>query len=142
MKRVGILVLLALVAVSTAKSVKSKRGPLSIFKGEGSSDVVCEAPFSEELSVLKQSGTRVLVKGSCQGWVEKSAIEYIAKAAGDKGMNLDEVDIVGWLDNPSAVFVLDDASEDVDGVNLDRNFSEYLTHTLDRERIEHRNGEN
>jgi hypothetical protein len=52
------------------------------------------------------------------------------------------VDIVGWLDNPSAVFVLENDDIDFDGVNIDRDFKEYLQHTMDREQTEMRNGEN
>ena len=41
--------------------------------------------------------------------------------------------MVGWLDNPSAVFVLENDDIDFDGVNIDRDFKEYLQHTMDRE---------
>jgi hypothetical protein len=57
-------------------------------------------------------------------------------------MKLEDVDIVGWLDNPSAVFVLENDDIDFDGVNIDRDFKEYLQHTMDRETMEMRNGEN
>ena len=83
------------------------------------------------------------MKGSCgQGWVPKSKVEYVAQKAGDKSMKLEDVDIVGWLDNPSAVFVLENDDIDFDGVNIDRDFKEYLQHTMDRETMEMRNGEN
>ena len=77
-----------------------------------------------------------------QGWVPKSKVEYVAQKAGDKSMKLEDVDIVGWLDNPSAVFVLENDDIDFDGVNIDRDFKEYLQHTMDRETMEMRNGEN
>ena len=74
--------------------------------------------------------------------VAKSIVEYVAKAEGDKSMSLDEVDVIGWLDNPSAVFVLDADAAEFDGVNIDRNFKEYLQHTMDRETMEMQNNEN
>jgi hypothetical protein len=40
------------------------------------------------------------------------------------------------------VFVLENDDIDFDGVNIDRDFKEYLQHTMDREQTEMRNGEN
>jgi hypothetical protein len=74
--------------------------------------------------------------------VPKSKVEYVAALAGDKSMKLDGVDVVGWLDNPSAVFVLENDDMDFDGVNIDRDFKEYLQHTMDRETMEMHNNEN
>lgn len=144
MKKVLILVLAALVASSfAAKKVKSKMGDVELTKEQGGGSVVCTAGFNDEMTILKEADTDVLVKGSCgQGWVPKSKIEYVAQAAGDKSMSLDGVDVIGWLDNPSAVFVLENDVSDFDGVSIDRDFKEYLQHTMDREQMEMHNNEN
>lgn len=144
MKKVLILVLAALVASSfAAKKVKSKQGDVELTKEAGGGSVVCTAGFNDEMTILKEGDTDVLVKGSCgQGWVPKSKIEYVAQAAGDKSMSLDGVDVIGWLDNPSAVFVLENDVSDFDGVSIDRDFKEYLQHTMDREQMEMHNNEN
>lgn len=139
---VMIAALLTVTAVQ-AKSVKSKRGALEIRKAQTGADIECSVSFGEEMNVVKEDGVYVLVKSSgCQGWLDKSSVEYVAQVAGDQDMNLDNIDIVGWMDDPSAVFVLDNNVDDADGVNMDRNFNEMLTHTLDRERTEFSNGEN
>lgn len=138
-----LLALMVVAAMAAPKNVKSKRGDLDLTKSKGGTDVVCTAGFSEELRIVKDEDDAVLVKASCgQGWVGKSAVEYVAKAAGDKSMTLEGVDVVGWLDNPSAIFVLDADAAELDGVNLDRNFNEYLQHTMDRETMEMQNNEN
>lgn len=145
MKKIGIIVLaVAFAAISvSAKNVTSKRGSVNITKSEGGGGDVCTVPFGEEMDVIKEQTSHVMVAAACgKGWVAKGKINYVAQAAGDKSMGFDDVDIVGWLDNPSAVFVLDNNTEDVDGIELDRNFNEYLTHTVDRERTEARNQEN
>jgi hypothetical protein len=144
MKKVMFVAFALLVASSfAAKKVKSKLGDVELTKEKDGGSVVCTAGFNDELTVLKEGDTEVLVKGSCgQGWVPKSKIEYVAQKAGDKSMKLEDVDIVGWLDNPSAVFVLENDDIDFDGVNIDRDFKEYLQHTMDRETIEMSNGEN
>jgi hypothetical protein len=143
-KKVMFVALAVLVASSFAgKKVKSKIGDVDLTKEKGGGSVVCTAGFNDELTIVKEADTDVLVKGNCgQGWVEKSKIEYVAQAAGDKSMKLEGVDVVGWLDNPSAVFVLENDDLDFDGVNIDRDFKEYLQHTMDREQMEMHNNEN
>lgn len=141
-----LLVILAIAVASSfaaSKKVKSKRGDVDLMGGKGDGKVVCTAGFNDELNIVKDEDTFVLVKGNCgQGWVEKSKIEYIAQVEGDKSMKLEGVDVVGWLDNPSAVFVLDMDAADFDGMNIDRDFRDYLQHTMDREQTEMRNKEN
>ena len=119
MKRVLFLLLASMVAVSFAapSKVKSKRGDVDLTKEQGGGSVVCTAGFNDEMTILKDGGEAVLVKASCgQGWVPKSAVEYVVAAAGDKSMQLEGVDVIGWLDNPSAVFVLENDISDFDGL--------------------------
>lgn len=144
MRRILVIALTLLVALTFAqRSVKSKSGTVDLMKQKGAGDVVCTADFSDEMTVLNQDGNFVLVRGSCgQGWISIDEVEYVARATGDKSMQLDGVDVVGWLDNPSAVFVLDQDAADFDGVDINRDFREYLKHTEDRERTEMRNQEN
>lgn len=145
MKKVFFITLALLVAFSFAapKKVKSKLGDIELTKEKDGGSVVCTAGFNDELTIVKDGDTEVLVKGSCgQGWVAKSKVEYVVAAAGDKSMSLGEVDVIGWIDNPSAVFVLENDDIDFDGVNIDRDFKEYLQHTMDREQMEMHNNEN
>ena len=137
------LALMVAAAFAAPNKVKSKLGDIELTKEKGGGSVLCTAGFNDELTIVKDGDTDVLVKGSCgQGWVPKSKVEYVAALAGDKSMKLDGVDVVGWLDNPSAVFVLEDNDMDFDGVNIDRDFKEYLQHTMDRETMEMHNNEN
>ncbi len=137
------LALMVAAAFAAPNKVKSKLGDVELTKEKGGGSVVCTAGFNDELTIVKDGDTDVLVKGSCgQGWVPKSKVEYVAALAGDKSMKLDGVDVVGWLDNPSAVFVLENDDIDLDGVNIDRDFKEYLQHTMDRETMEMHNNEN
>ena len=147
MKRVTLTMVIAVAMLATssiaANKVKSKLGNVDLTMQRGGGEVVCTANFYDEMTIVRESDAEVLVKGACgQGWVEKSKIEYVAALAGDKSMKLEGVDVVGWLDNPSAVFVLENDDIDFDGVNIDRDFKEYLQHTMDREQMEMHNNEN
>ena len=143
--KVMLFVMLA-VLVSTsfaARKVKSKLGDIDVTAQKGGGAIVCTAHFNDELMILKDSGTEVLVKGSCgQGWVAKSKVEYVAQAAGDKTITIDEYNIQNWIDNLSVFDVHIDDVEDFEGVTIDRDFKEYLTYTIDREQTEMHNGEN
>ncbi len=145
MKRILVVVLAVAVASFSAGKVKSKLGDLALMKSQGGSDAQCTAGFNDELALLKKDGDFSLVKlasANCQGWVKNTDVEYVAAAAGDKSMKLEGVDVVGWLDNPAAVFVLENDAADFGGVDINRDFREYLQHTQDRERIETKNQEN
>lgn len=135
-----------LVATSFAangKMVKSKKGNVELMEFKNGGSVICTADFNDELKLLKEDGAEALVKGACgTGWVTKSKIEYVAKGPGDKSLTVQPVEIGGWVDNPTLIdFTLDDIS-DVAVVDINRDFKEYLVHTLDREQLEMSNGEN
>ena len=138
-------VALALMVTSSfaARVVKSKLGDIDVTSEQNGGSVVCTAGFNDELTILKEADTKVFVKGSCgKGWVEKSKVEYVAKGPGDKSFVFDSLDIRGWIDNPNAIFVLENNDIDFGGVEINRDFKEYLTFTMDREQTEMRNGEN
>lgn len=138
-----ILVLAMMVTVSFAsRMVKSKMGDLELTAKRGGDKVLCTAGFNDELVLIKEVDADALVKGDCKGWVAKSKIEYVAKKAVDKTINIDNFDITAWIDNNNLYNVFDDHVEDFDGVTIDRDFREYLTYTMDREQTEMRNGEN
>ena len=147
MKTAKLMMFLALsVLVSSsfaARQVKSKLGDINVTSEKGGGKVVCTAGFNDALTIVRDADTEVLVKGSCgQGWVEKSKIEYIAKAPGDKSMTFDAVGVLGWADNRELIDILSGHYNDDPEVEIDRDFREYLTYTMDREQTEMRNGEN
>lgn len=132
-----------LVSMSFAsRTVKSKWGDLDLMAEKGGSKILCTMGFNAELALIKEAETEALVKGDCTGWVQKSKIEYVARAAGDRTFDMEEQEIGGFIDDPSMFSILEDNVEDFEGVTIDRDFREYLTYTMDREQTEMRNGEN
>ena len=125
-----------------ARNVKSKLGDIELTNQKDGGSVVCTASFNDELKLLKESETAVLVKGQCgQGWVDKAKVEYVAKVE-NTNIILDDVPLYDWPDLPSARNIFNDEIEDFDIAQIDRDFMEYLTYTMDREQTEMRNGEN
>lgn len=126
-----------------AQVVKSKRGDIEVTSEKDGGEVVCTAGFNDELTIVKKSDNAVLVKTSCgRGWVAKSKVEYVAAGPGDNSFVLDSVGIWAPADNPMLGSILYDNVEDFDGVDINRDFKEYLAYTMDREQTERRNGEN
>ena len=137
-------VMLALMVTTSfaAWTVKSKLGDIDVTNAKDGGEVVCTAEFNDELTIVKEAETKVLVKGRCgMGWVDKSKVEYVAKAQ-DKVIIFDEIPLLDWHDNPMGTGILIDDIEDFDIAQIDRDFKEYLTYTMDREQTEIRNGEN
>ena len=87
---------------SAARLVKSKLGDIDVTSAKGGGKVVWTASFNDELSIVKEADTEVLVKGCCgQGWVAKSKVEYVAARPGDKVYNMSEFNVQAWIDNPT-----------------------------------------
>jgi hypothetical protein len=125
-----------------ARIVKSKLGDIEVTNAKDGGKVFCTAEFNDELTIVKEAETKVLVKGRCgMGWVDKSKVEYVAKAQ-DKVIIFDEIPLLDWHDNPMGTGILIDDIEDFDIAQIDRDFKEYLTYSIDREQTEIRNGEN
>lgn len=143
LKLTAAMVLAMMVTMSFASTmVKSKLGDIDIMAQRGGDKVLCTAHFADELVLIKEVESDALVKGDCKGWVAKALIERVAKAAGDNSITMDNFDISAWIDNKTGVFILEDNVEDFEGVDINRDFREYLTYTIDREQTEMRNGEN
>ena len=142
--KIMVAVMLALMVTTSfaARTVKSKLGDIDVTNAKDGGEVVCTAEFNDELTIVKEAETKVLVKGRCgMGWVDKSKVEYVAKAQ-DKVIIFDEIPLLDWPDNPMGTGILIDDIEDFDIAQIDRDFKEYLTYTMDREQTEIRNGEN
>ena len=135
--------MLASSAIAAGKLVKSKQGNLDLTAQRGGGGVVCTAGFYDELKIVREADAEVLVKGACgQGWVDKSKVVYVAAKPGDNSYTFDKVNVQAWIDNRSLVGIISDNYEDFDGVTIDRDFKEYLVHTMDREQMEMSRGEN
>ena len=140
---VAVIAMLATSAIAASNLVKSKQGDLDLTAQRGGGDVVCTAGFYDELKIVREADAEVLVKGACgQGWVDKSKVVYVAAKPGDKSIKIENFDVRAWVDNRSLVGIINDNYEDFDGVTIDRDFKEYLVHTMDREQMEMSRGEN
>lgn len=129
----------------TSTVIRIKSGGATVYKSEASDegDKLADIGAGDEVTLLKQSKARSLIKtsGSIKGWVDNSTIEKVKVSSGG-AHNLKDVEVVGWLDNPSAVYILDNSNPDVNALPLDRNFSNEIVEKKDREEVERTYDEN
>jgi hypothetical protein len=142
-KIIALVFALTVVSFAMPDRVKSKSGDLAIMKVAGSSEVICSAPFQEELQLLKQEADYALVKAICaKGWVPVAAIEALAAPAKNKSFVIDDYSVFGHTDNPGSVIVLENYLDPAVMVKIDRDFRDLLVQTVDRESVERSHEEN
>ncbi len=152
MKKIAVFLILSLATwafskdkVETTTVTRIKSGGAAIFKAEASeeSEKIADLTAGDEITVLKQSKARSMVKtsGSIKGWVDNGQIERVKISSGGTH-NLKNVEVVGWLDNPSAVYILDNTNPDLNALPIDRNFNSEIVEKKDREEVERTYDEN
>jgi hypothetical protein len=150
MNKVAAFLILTLVALSLGKSkvetsivTRIKGAGTPVFKSEQDDDKVVELGGGDEITILKQGKGRSLIKssGNIKGWVDNGNIERVKISSGG-AHNLKDVEVVGWLDNPSAVYILDNTNPDLNALPIDRNFNNEIVEKKDREEVERTYDEN
>jgi hypothetical protein len=148
MKKVSAILTLILATWVVAKEVTTtvtriKSGGAAVFKSEQDDDKSVDLNSGDEITILKQGKARSMVKTNqnIKGWVENGSIERVKITSGGSH-NLKDVEVVGWLDNPSAVYILDNTNPDLNALPLDRNFMNEIVEKKDREEVERTYDEN
>jgi len=90
---------------------------------------------SDRLQVLDTKGNFYKVKGPSgeAGWIEKSSCMAVGKS---KTFVFDNAEVVGYLDNPTPVYIMDTDDPNADPINLDRSFKDALRENVDKETVE------
>ncbi|KMQ51689.1 hypothetical protein CHISP_1446 [Chitinispirillum alkaliphilum] len=82
---------------------------------------------------------RVRTPSGEEGWVERRLVSAVSSAATgptSRAFVFDDADIVGYLDNPAPVFIMDTDDPGSDPITLDRSFKDALKQNIDRETME------
>ena len=145
MKKLIAIAILAIVSFNFAKSTTTNttvtriKSSSPVFKSEASdaSDKAADLSAGDEVTLVKKGNARSMIKtsGGIKGWVDNNAIE-IVKVSGGSTHNLKDVEVVGWLDNPSAVYILDNGNPDLNALPIDRSFNNEIVEPKDREQVE------
>jgi hypothetical protein len=88
---------------------------------------------------------RVRTASGVEGFVESNAVSAARAASGGGGggrggastaFAFEAAEVIGYLDNPTPVFIIDVDGMDSDPITLDRSFREALKENVDRETVE------
>jgi len=141
MRSINIIITIVLICSSLAfgrdpKFVQPKSNA-SIYKNETravNETSIAQVGVNERLKVLKTKRNHYQVKTAdgTVGWIEK---RLVASAHG-KSFLFDDAEVIGYLDNPTPVYIIDADSKDATPIKLDRSFAEALRENVDREGIE------
>jgi len=119
------------------KFVQPKKAGVGLYKNEtrGVNEAAIEnLELDSRLKVESEGRNHYKVKApsGAVGWVEK----YLVAEATGKAFTFDDAEVLGYLDNPTPVYIIDVDSKDATPIQLDRSFAEALRQNVDRETIE------
>jgi len=103
---------------------------------------VFTATDKDFLTILetKKNHFRVSTAGGITGWVEKNALKDPPRDRGGNSasarMVFEGADVIGYLDNPTPVYIIDMDDPNADPITLDRSFKDALKENVDRETME------
>jgi hypothetical protein len=86
------------------------------------------------LLVIDQKGNyyKVRTDSKIEGWIEKRlAVRNDAK----KAYTFDDVEIQGYLDNPTPIYITDVDDGSIAAIELDRSFADALKRNTDKEQV-------
>ncbi len=138
----SLLLLVGLAAAQKSKTsevTRIKSSGANVFKNELSdpTEKSTEIGGDQDVTLLKKGKNRSMVRtqGGIRGWVDNDKLQ-ILKVAGAGHHDLTNVEVVGWLDNPAAVYILDNTNPDLNALPLDRSFANEIVEPKDREQVE------
>lgn len=145
MRRIVLLAALvfAFAAPSMAGKLISAGGEFDLYSSPKKGDAVAKGGASEVFVEVSRKGGMVQVRnaGAKEYWAEASKLSAYSEKGG-QNMDLGSGKIEGYLDNPQAVFILQEDNNGLGGISLERGFVDAIQGNMDRETVEYRNGEN
>ena len=129
---------LAFAQKDVKKYVTPTKDEVGVFKNEVSE--LYEKPVftvgtNDRLLVLETGKQSLKVQSGNgeTGWVEKRLVVTTGKS---KSFVFDDAEVIGYLDNPTPVYIIDADNPNADPIKLDRSFADALRENVDRETIE------
>jgi hypothetical protein len=125
------------VLAQEAKFVQPTKGDVGLYQNEIrglNEQALAMVGVDDRLQILKSGRNNYQVKTASGqvGWVEK---RFVVATSGKKFM-FDDAEVIGYLDNPTPVYIIDADSKDATPIKLDRSFADALRQNVDRETVD------
>jgi hypothetical protein len=132
-------ILLTFAALISAETfyVLPNTGNLGIYKNkvrQMNEAALIKVGKDDRLKVIEKSGSHYKVRADASGtigWVEKKSV---SKTDG-KAYTFDDIEVEGYLDNPTPIYITDMTQTNTAPIELDRSFADALKQDTDKERI-------
>jgi hypothetical protein len=127
-----------LVLWAADKFVQAKDGSVGVYKNQTRQmyeEPIYKVSTTDRLQVLGAKGDFYQVKSAegQVGWVEKRLVVTIGKS---KTFVFDNAEVMGYLDAPTPVYIIDSDDPNAERIYLDRSFKDALRDNVDKETIE------
>ncbi len=120
------------------KWVQPQKDGVGVYKNqirETYEEPITTASSNDRMEVVSEKRNHYKVRINNQtGWVEKRLVAAVAQ--GSKSYMFDDAEVIGYLDNPTPVYIIDADDRERDPIKLDRSFAEALRENVDRETLE------
>jgi hypothetical protein len=120
------------------KYVQAKESVVGVYKNQIRQ--VYEEPIfkvgpDDRLMVIDSKGDSYKVQNpeGQQGWIEKRLVIQLGKS---KTFTFESAEVIGYLDNPTPVYILDSDDPNAERIYLDRSFKDALRDNTDKETVE------
>jgi hypothetical protein len=132
------LCLTSLLFAQSEKYIQPKDGLIGIYANQTRKvyeEPLFKADQSARLLVIAEKGSFYQVKSpeGQTGWVEKRLCINLGKS---KTFKFESADVIGYLDNPTPVYILDSDDPNAERIYLDRSFKDALRDNTDKETVE------
>ena len=146
MRRAIVLLSILATAVLAGKQLISTGSEIPMYSNQKRAvgeKATYTASSTETFVEIKRAGGMVQVrtKDGQELWADAKGIKEFSQATG-ANMDLGAGKIDGYLDNPQAVYILQEDANAMAGLQLDRSFVDAIQGNMDREKTERRNSEN
>lgn len=143
MRLSAVIVGLVLVVAGSAfaekgqKYVSPKKDNTGLYKSETRKlyeEPITKLTTESRLLVLEENRNTYKVDlNGTTGYVDKNAVVAVGKS---KTFVFDNADVIGYLDNPTPVYIIDADDPNANPITLDRSFKDALRENVDRETVE------